>query len=50
VPSVQAARDDAAAKGVQLIDKAPRKGAEDRNIAFLHPKSTCSVLTELCNK
>ena len=35
-------------KGVQLIDKAPRKGAEGLNIAFLHPKSTCGVLTELC--
>jgi methylmalonyl-CoA/ethylmalonyl-CoA epimerase len=38
------------AKGVQLIDKAPRRGAEGLNIAFLHPKSTCSVLTELCEK
>jgi len=37
-------------KGVQLIDKTPRKGAEGLNIAFLHPKSTCSVLTELCEK
>ena len=36
------------AKVVRLIDKAPRKGAEGLNIAFLHPKSTCSVLTELC--
>ena len=36
------------AKGVRLIDKAPHKGAEGLNIAFLHPKSTCSVLTELC--
>ncbi len=36
------------AKGVRLIDAAPRKGAEGLNIAFLHPKSTCSVLTELC--
>ncbi len=35
-------------KGVQLIDKAPRKGAENMNIAFMHPKSTLSVLTELC--
>ncbi len=35
-------------KGVQLIDKAPRGGAEGLNIAFLHPKSTGSVLTELC--
>lgn len=37
-------------KGVRLIDKAPRKGAENLNIAFLHPKSTCGVLTELCEK
>lgn len=36
------------AEGVQLIDKAPRKGAEGLNIAFLHPKSTQGVLTELC--
>src|SRR5690554_2788601 len=34
--------------GVQLIDKEPRKGAEGLNIAFLHPKSTGRVLTELC--
>ena len=36
------------AKGVRLIDKAPRKGAEGLNIAFLPPKSTCGALTELC--
>ena len=35
-------------KGVRLIDKAPRKGADGLNIAFLHPKSTEAVLTELC--
>ena len=35
-------------KGVQLIDKAPRKGAEGLDIAFLHPKSTFGVLLELC--
>ncbi|MDR2891426.1 MAG: methylmalonyl-CoA epimerase [Alistipes sp.] len=35
-------------KGVRLIDKAPRGGAEGLNIAFLHPKSTQGVLTELC--
>lgn len=37
-----------ASKGVRLIDKTPRKGAEGLNIAFLHPKSTCGVLMELC--
>ena len=35
-------------KGIRLIDKAPRKGAENLNIAFLHPKSTEGILTELC--
>ncbi len=35
-------------KGGKLIDKAPRKGAEGLNIAFVHPKSTCGTLIELC--
>ena len=35
-------------KGIRLIDKAPRKGAENLNIAFLHPKTTAGILTELC--
>ncbi len=35
-------------KGVRLIDAKARPGAEGLNIAFLHPKSTGSVLTELC--
>jgi methylmalonyl-CoA/ethylmalonyl-CoA epimerase len=35
-------------KGVELIDEQPRKGAEGLAIAFLHPKSTFSVLTEFC--
>jgi methylmalonyl-CoA/ethylmalonyl-CoA epimerase len=37
-------------KGMSLIDKTPRKGAEGLHIAFLHPKSTMGVLTELCEK
>lgn len=39
---------DAASKGIQLIDEKPRKGAEGLDIAFLHPKATYGVLTELC--
>ena len=35
-------------QGVRLIDEVPRKGAEGLQIAFLHPKSTQGVLTELC--
>ena len=37
-------------RGVRLIDKVSRKGAEGLNIGFLHPKSTHGVLTELCSK
>ncbi len=37
-------------KGIRLIDKAPRPGAEQMMIAFLHPKSTAGILTELCEK
>ncbi len=37
-------------RGVTLIDKKSRKGAEGLNIGFLHPKSTLGVLTELCSK
>jgi methylmalonyl-CoA/ethylmalonyl-CoA epimerase len=47
---VQNALDEVSAKGVQVIDKAPRKGAEGLQIAFLHPRSTHGVLTELCEK
>ena len=50
VPDVQDALNEMETKGVQLIDKAPRKGAEGLSIAFLHPKSTGGILTELCMK
>ena len=36
--------------GLQLIDRAPRAGAEGMLIAFLHPSSTSGVLIELCQK
>ena len=48
VPNVAQALAEVRTKNVQLIDKVPRKGAEGLQIAFLHPKSTGSVLTELC--
>ena len=41
---------EAEEKGIRTIDKAPRGGAEGLKIAFLHPKSTMGVLTELCMK
>ena len=50
VDDVDGALSDIEAKGIKLIDKAGRKGAEGLNIGFLHPKSTLGVLTELCSK
>jgi methylmalonyl-CoA/ethylmalonyl-CoA epimerase len=41
---------NAESKGIQLIDKQPRKGAEGLQIGFLHPKFTFGVLTEFCGK
>jgi methylmalonyl-CoA/ethylmalonyl-CoA epimerase len=33
---------------VRLIDETPREGAHQARIAFLHPKASKGVLTELC--
>ncbi|MGA3013809.1 MAG: methylmalonyl-CoA epimerase [Bacteroidales bacterium] len=41
---------DAEEKGLVLIDKVSRKGAEGLSIGFLHPKSTHGVLVEFCSK
>ena len=48
VKGIEGALTEAEEKGVRLIDKTPRAGAEGLTIAFLHPKSTQGVLTELC--
>lgn len=49
VNNLKDALQEAKDKGVRLIDEVPRSGAEEMNIAFLHPKSTNGVLTELCS-
>ena len=48
VENIEEKLKQAEVKGIRLIDKQPRKGAEGLDIAFLHPKSTHGVLTELC--
>lgn len=47
---IEGALKEAEEKGIRLVDKSPRKGAEGLDIAFLHPKSTFGALTELCEK
>ena len=44
---IDAALDQARAAGLQLIDEEPRTGIRDSRVAFVHPKSTGGVLTEL---
>ena len=36
------------AKGYRLINEVAKKGADNKRIAFLHPKSSNGVLIELC--
>lgn len=38
------------ALGYELINSEPRKGADDKWIAFLHPKNTHGVLIEICQE
>ncbi|MFD2825067.1 methylmalonyl-CoA epimerase [Leeuwenhoekiella polynyae] len=37
-------------EGFELINDEPKKGADDKWVAFLHPKSTDGVLIELCQE
>ncbi|AZQ43165.1 methylmalonyl-CoA epimerase [Nonlabens ponticola] len=37
-------------EGFTLINKEPKKGADNKLVAFIHPKSTNGVLVELCQE
>ena len=37
-------------EGFQLIHQSPKDGADNKRIAFLHPKSTAGLLVELCQE
>lgn len=37
-------------EGFELIHESPKDGADNKRIAFLHPKSTARVLVELCQE
>lgn len=49
VPDIDAALEQLAKKGYELIDQKPRAGARNSRIAFIHPRSCGGVLTELCS-
>jgi methylmalonyl-CoA/ethylmalonyl-CoA epimerase len=47
VDDIDAALDKAKAAGLLLIDSEPREGIRESRVAFLHPRSTGGVLTEI---
>ena len=48
VDDIEAAIAHMLAQGARMIDETPRNGAHGTRIAFVHPKSSHGVLTELC--
>lgn len=47
VDDVAGALQEASSRGIQLIDQKPRTGAEQYQIAFMHPRSVHGVLLEV---
>jgi methylmalonyl-CoA/ethylmalonyl-CoA epimerase len=47
VDDIDSALKQIATAGIQLIDSEPRVGIRDSRVAFLHPRSTGGVLTEI---
>lgn len=50
VDDIEAAISRMLQQGARMIDEVPRNGAHGTRIAFVHPKSSNGVLTELCQK
>jgi methylmalonyl-CoA/ethylmalonyl-CoA epimerase len=50
VDSIQERIGELKEKGIVMIQDKPKKGAHDALVAFMHPKSTGSVLYELCER
>jgi methylmalonyl-CoA/ethylmalonyl-CoA epimerase len=50
VENISKSIDDYREKGFELISAEPKKGADNKQICFLHPKSTQGVLIELCQE
>ena len=50
VDNIEQSIAEKSALGFELIHSKPKDGADNKLIAFLHPKSTGSVLTEICQE
>jgi methylmalonyl-CoA/ethylmalonyl-CoA epimerase len=50
VADIHAEMERLQAEGFTLLNKEPKKGADNKLICFLHPKSSNGVLIELCQE
>ena len=50
VDNIQAEMERLKKEGITLLNDAPKKGADNKLICFLHPKDTNGVLIELCQE
>lgn len=50
VEDIEAEIERLVAKGYRMIHSEPKEGADNKKIAFLHPKSSNGVLVELCQE
>lgn len=50
VEDIEAEMKRLAAEGFTLLNEIPKKGADNKLVAFLHPKTTNGVLIELCQE
>lgn len=50
VDDIRAEMDRLREEGFQLLNDAPKKGADNKWVCFIHPKSAGGVLVELCQE
>lgn len=50
VENIEAEMKRLAALGFEILNKEPKKGADNKLVCFLHPKTTNGVLIELCQE
>lgn len=50
VEDIRAEMKRLAGEGYMLLNEEPKKGADNKLVAFLHPKSSNGVLVELCQE
>jgi methylmalonyl-CoA/ethylmalonyl-CoA epimerase len=50
VDNIEAEMKRLAALGFELLNSAPKQGADNKLVCFLHPKTTNGVLVELCQE